>query len=315
MHAKHPGDRVGQFLPKVVGKVIAAPLLLLYTVFWTGGAAANAVVFAHYVSSTVLVATPLSVLVGSTAVIIAMVSLCGLKTLVRLSDSLLFLILPISIFMWVGPVFSHRLDLTNLIPFRIEEVAANPLMLAMMTIGMYHGYLMALITGPVMNPRGRTTLVASIAGTLAAVPAFFTFVCYPVLVLGWPMAEDLTYPAASFMEVVAPKTLNIPVRRVDFILAMLLRFVMVIAAFSYFYSAAQTITDLVSPARSSPHPWAVLALTAIIVASPFVFKDMYMLMQSLQVWMVLSAAIVGITIILAIVAMARGSGGRGRSPR
>jgi hypothetical protein len=129
----------------------------------------------------------------------------------------------------------------------------------------------------------------------------------PILAFGWPYANLLTYPAASFLEVVAPRTGLFPIRRFDFALTVLYRNIMIVAAMSYFYSAAQTVTDLVSPSARRIHPWFVIGLGIAMVVSSAAFKGIRAVMQFTGVWILLGALTTTLTLILAIVARFRAS--------
>jgi hypothetical protein len=184
--------------------------------------------------------------------------------------------------------------------------------MAMAAVTMYHGYQIILIAGPALNPPGRTALVAGAVGTLVTVPGFLVFITMPLLAFGWPYANLLTYPAASFMEVVAPKTGLFPIRRFDFVLTVLFRYIMIVAAMSYFYSAAQTLSDLVSPTARRMHPWFVVALGIILVILSTVFKGIRTVMQFASVWVILGAGVAVIAPLLALVAFVRPDAARGR---
>ncbi|HBK60915.1 MAG TPA: hypothetical protein DDZ84_08995, partial [Firmicutes bacterium] len=125
---------------------------------------------------------------------------------------------------------------------------------------------------PALNPPGRSALTAGVAGTLASVLTFLIFTSMPLIAFGWPYANLLTYPAASFLEVVAPKTGLFPIRRFDFVLTVFFRYIMIVAAMSYFYSCAQTLSDLVSPSARRMHPALVVGLGITLVVLSGTFK-------------------------------------------
>jgi hypothetical protein len=312
LHKLYPADRLGQFLPQIAGKALGVAMGLLYCLFWMGGAAINTMLFAHYVSATILGFTPLAVHALINAALAVMVTLYGLKTLVRFTDALL---LPIGLFLafvWVGAILNGRLDFSYLRPFRIAELSKEPLNLVMAAISLYHGYFVILIAGPALNPPGRSAFAAASIGTLLAVPAFVSFVAYPVALFGWPMAADFTYPAGSFMEMLAPEVPNFPIRRFDFILSMFFRFIMVIASVTHFYSAAQTLSDLASPKAERIHPALTLAMGALIAVSYLLLTDLHSVLMFARVWLAIGTVLTLATIALAVrgaLAAARGEGG------
>jgi len=311
LHARFPEERLGQFLPRLVGRPFSILFGGAFILFWLGGAATNATVFAHYVSDTSLQFTPVTVLVATNVLMIVLVSLSGLKTLVRVADALLFIVVPFLLFAQFWPFFGSRIDFSNLAPMRLSDLAADKWRLAGAALAMYHGYQFVFVAGPALNPPGRSALTAGLVGTLAAVPAFLSFVAMPLLAFGWPYANLLTYPAASFLEVVAPKTGLFPIRRFDFVLTVLFRNIMIIAAMSYFYSAAQTLSDLVSPSARRMRPWFVAGLGIAVVASSAAFKGIRTVMQFTGVWVLLGALVTVLTVVLAVVARFRaGSAGR-----
>ena len=312
LHTRFPEERLGQFLPRLVGRPLSIAIGGLYILFWMGGALTNVTVFAHYLSDTKLQFTPVTVLVATNVLVVLLVSLSGLKTLVRVNDALVFIVAPFILFSWLWPFFASKLDFSNLAPVKLPELASDPLRMAMAAVTMYHGYQIILIAGPALNPPGRTALVAGAVGTLVTVPGFLVFITMPLLAFGWPYANLLTYPAASFMEVVAPKTGLFPIRRFDFVLTVLFRYIMIVAAMSYFYSAAQTLSDLVSPTARRMHPWFVVALGIILVILSTVFKGIRTVMQFASVWVILGAGVAVIAPLLALVAFVRPDAARGR---
>jgi len=312
LHTRFPEQRLGQFLPRLVGRPLSIAIGGLYILFWMGGALTNVTVFAHYLSDTKLQFTPATVLVATNVLVVVLVSLSGLKTLVRVNDALVFIVAPFILFSWLWPFFASRLDFSNLAPVRLSGLASDPLRVAVAAATMYHGYQIILIAGPALNPPGRAALVAGAAGTLVSVPAFLASITMPLLAFGWPYANLLTYPAASFMEVVAPKTGLFPIRRFDFVLTVLFRYIMIVAAMSYFYSAAQTLSDLVSPGARRMHPWLVTALGIVLVALSAFFKGIRTVMQFASVWVILGAGVAVMSPLLALAAFVRPDAAHGR---
>jgi hypothetical protein len=312
LHTRFPEKRLGQFLPRLVGRPLSIVIGGLYILFWLGGAIANVTVFAHYLSDTKLQFTPVTVLVATNVLIIVLVSLSGLKTLVRVNDALVFITAPFILFTWLWPFFGSKLDFSNLAPVELSELVSDPLRMAVAAVTMYHGYQILLIAGPALNPPGRSALIAGVVGTLLTAVAFLDFITMPLLAFGWPYTNLLTYPAASFLEIAAPKTGLFPIRRFDFVLTVLFRYIMIVAAMSYFYSAAQTLSDLVSPTARRMHPWLVAALSIIVVILSTLFKGIRTVMQFASVWVILGAGVAVMAPILALVALVRPDAARGR---
>jgi len=312
LHTRFPGERLGQFLPRLVGRPLSIAIAGLYILFWIGGSVTNVTVFAHYLSDTILQFTPVTVLVATNMLIIVLVSLSGLKTLVRVNDALLFIVAPFLLFTWLWPFVASRLDFSNLLHVELSELTSDPLRVAMAAVTMYHGYLILLIAGPALNPSGLTALTAGALGTLLSVFVFLAFITMPLLAFGWPYANLLTYPAASFLEVVAPKTGLFPIRRFDFVLTVFFRYIMIVAAMSYFYSAAQTMSDLVSPAAKRMHPWFVVTLGIVLVMLSTLFKGIRTVMEFTSMWVILGASVAVMAPILALVAFLRPDAGHGR---
>ncbi len=300
LHMAYPKHRVGQFLPQLAGRHLGVVIGLIYSLFWLSGAAINTMLFAHYISATILGFTPPAIHAIINSGLAVMVALYGLKTLVRFTDALFLPIVVFLIFSWISPFLEDKLDLSHLLPLRASELAADPVGLMIAATSMYHGYTVILIAGPAFNPPGRSALLAATVGTLLAVPGFVTFSAYPIAAFGWPLAGDFAYPAGSFLEVLAPGSQGFPVRRFDFILTMFFRFIMVIASITYFFSAAQTLSDLVSPKAEKIHPVLVLALGALIGFSFVVLPDLSSLLAFVRIWLALGAILTIVTIILAV---------------
>lgn len=305
LHTVFPDERLGQFLPRLVGRPLSIAVGGLYVLFWMGGVVTNVTVFAHYMTDTKLQFTPVTVLVAMNMAVVLLASLSGFKTLVRVNDALMFIVAPFILFTLLWLFLAGRLDFSNLAPVRLSELAPDPLRLAAAAVNMYHGYQILLIAGPALNPPGRTALMAGALGTLAAVPAFLAFTAMPLLAFGWPYANLLTYPAASLLEVMAPRTGLFPIRRFDFVLTVFFRYIMIVSTMSYFYSAAQTLSDLVSPTARRMHPWFVAGLTVISVVWTMAFRGIRTVMEFTGIWVLLGALATLLILVLAIVAFFR----------
>ena len=122
LHTRFPEERLGQFLPRLVGRPLSIAIGGLYILFWMGGALTNVTVFAHYLSDTKLQFTPVTVLVATNVLVVLLVSLSGLKTLVRVNDALVFIVAPFILFSWLWPFFASKLDFSNLAPVKLPEL-------------------------------------------------------------------------------------------------------------------------------------------------------------------------------------------------
>ena len=103
-------ERLGQFLPRLIGRPLSIVVGGAFILFWLGGAVTNVTVFALRVRHSDAV-HPVTALVAASALIIVLVSLSGLKTLVRVTDALL----PPGAFLLFA-LFGHSLEAESTFP-------------------------------------------------------------------------------------------------------------------------------------------------------------------------------------------------------
>lgn len=310
LYARFPTKRLGEYLPEVVGRPMAIVIALFFASYWFGGALIDIVVFAHYVSTTLMHATPMQVLVGVNVLLVLTVGLLGIKTLVRVVDLLLYPIVPFALFVWIWPLFPGELDFSNLFPVRWSDFTEHAFPLGMGLIGMYHGYHGLMLTGPALKGGPKAAAKAMVLGTLAATAAMFAFIAYPLAVFGWPAVTLFSYPGASFIEATAPPTGNFPVRRLDLLTTVFFRFVMMIAAVTYFSLCVHAIADTTEalwPSAGSRARGFIAVLAAVAIqAVSYVFRGLSAVLELVKIWMPLSTVAVLLTAALALAARFRG---------
>jgi spore germination protein len=320
LYSRFPDQRIGEFMPKIVGRPLAILLGLLLAGYWYGGSVIDVAVFVLYSSTTVVTSTPTLVLLLLHASVVTFIGLLGIKTLVRVVDLLLYTILPFLVFMYFWPLFSTKLELDQMLPLRVSDFRPDTLQVALGMIGMYHGYHVLFLTGPALSSGRRGAALATVIGTLLAGFSFLVFTVYPLIAFGWPAVADLTFPMGSFLAIMAPPSASFPIRRLDFFVLGFLRLIMTIAAMTYFWLSIQVITDVIWPGRYRRPPAALtLALGIGIVVLGRYILGMPTLLALVQVWMPMSTATVAVVITLAVVAWLRNvnsttrSGKRGAS--
>lgn len=307
LYSRFPDQRMGEYLPKIVGRPIAIAIGLFLAVYWYGGAFIDVVVFALYQLSTLMQGAPIVVLLFLNVSLMILVGLLGVKTLVRVVDLLVYMVLPFLLAIVVWPPFSGRLEVTRLLPIRASDFRTNMLQVGLGAIGMYHGYHALFLTGPALNSGRRGAALAMIVGTLLSGVIFVFFMSYPLTTFGWPAVTDFTFPVGSFLEVMVPPSSSFPVRRLDFLIIVFLRFMMVSAAITYFYLSTQTLTDILWPGRYRRPP----ALITLIAGASMLFlasyiTDISMLLPLIKIWIPVGAFATVIIGFLAIVAAWRG---------
>lgn len=306
LYSRFPNQRLGEYMPKIIGRPLTVVIGLLLAVYWYGGALIDVSVFALYVWTTVMTATPIVVLLLLNAILVTLVGLLGVKTLVRVVDLLFYTVLPFLVFISIWPLFSGELQLTQALPLSVTDLQPNALKIALGTIGMYHGYNVLFLTGPALNSGRRGAALAMIIGTVLAAVSFVIFTVYPLAAFGWPAVAEFTFPIGSFLEIMGPPSANFPVRRLDFLVNVFLRLIMIIAAITYFYLAIQAVTDVVWPGRyRRPPAMLTLALGAGIVVIGSHIQGMSTLLTLVQAWMPASAAAAIVVVVLAITAWLR----------
>ncbi|MBT2697840.1 endospore germination permease [Bacillus sp. ISL-40] len=112
----YSGDTLVQMLPKIIGKFLSYPVILLYIAHFTYSAARGCRELGDLIVSTILTETPILVVIGSFMVLMIYCLLGGVETLGRMAE----IVFPIYIFalilIWILLLSVDPFDVKNLTP-------------------------------------------------------------------------------------------------------------------------------------------------------------------------------------------------------
>ncbi|QIZ10130.1 endospore germination permease [Priestia megaterium] len=112
----YSGDTLVQMLPKIIGKFLSYPVILLYIAHFTYSAARACRELGDLIVSTILTETPILVVIGSFMVLMIYCLLGGVETLGRMAE----IVFPIYIFalilIWLLLLSVDPFDVKNLTP-------------------------------------------------------------------------------------------------------------------------------------------------------------------------------------------------------
>jgi spore germination protein KB len=116
LSAFYPDDTLVQMIPKIIGKYLSYPIILLYILHFTYSAARACRELGDLLASTILTETPLIVIIGSFMVLMIYCLRGGVETLCRMSE----VVFPVYIFalmlIWILLFSIKGFDVNNLAP-------------------------------------------------------------------------------------------------------------------------------------------------------------------------------------------------------
>nr|WP_263324172.1 spore germination protein [Neobacillus sp. Marseille-Q6967] len=112
----YPGDTLVQMLPKIIGKFLSYPVILLYILHFAYSAARGSRELGHLIVTTILAETPIFVVIASFMVLMIYCLLGGVETFGRMAE----IVFPIYIFslilIWILLFSVDQFDVKNLTP-------------------------------------------------------------------------------------------------------------------------------------------------------------------------------------------------------
>jgi spore germination protein KB len=112
----YPGDSLIQILPKLIGRFLSYPIILLYIFHFTYSAARGCRELGELIISTMLTETPIYVTIGSAMLLIVYCLRGGIETLARMSEVLFPIYIIALLIVWVLLLSVEQFNLHNLRP-------------------------------------------------------------------------------------------------------------------------------------------------------------------------------------------------------
>jgi spore germination protein KB len=112
----YPGDTLVQMLPKIVGRWIGYPLMLVYILYFIYIASRVARDFGELIAGTILPKTPTIFVIGSFMAVIMYCLYGGIEVFARTGEVFFPFLFLIAVFTWVIVYSSHVVDIQRLTP-------------------------------------------------------------------------------------------------------------------------------------------------------------------------------------------------------
>lgn len=112
----YPGDSLAQMLPKLLGKFLSYPIILLYIFHFTYSAARGSRELGELIDSTILSETPLVVIIGSFMALMVYCLRGGVETFGRMAEIVFPIYLFSLILIWILLFSVDQFSLKNLTP-------------------------------------------------------------------------------------------------------------------------------------------------------------------------------------------------------
>lgn len=118
----YPGDTLIQMIPKIIGKLIGYPLIIVYMVYFIYEAARNCRDFAELIVSTILNGTPMIVIIGSFMILIIYCLRGGIEVFGRMGEMVFPVYLLTMIIIWILLYSSGLTNFERLTPVLGEGI-------------------------------------------------------------------------------------------------------------------------------------------------------------------------------------------------
>lgn len=203
---KFPGDTVVEMANKILGKFLAVPVLIIFWLHFLSAMAGVLRIFAEVLKMTLLLRTPVEIIMISLLVCVLILARCGIEAIVRFDESVFIILFIMSV---IGIVLAlPGADLTNIRPFMTSDIK-DFLYGAYQTSFSYSGFELVLLIIPFINKPHRILssgviafTVVILSYTLVVILSFGYFGLAEVKELIWPtlsLIRSIEVPG-SFVE-------------------------------------------------------------------------------------------------------------------
>ncbi|MBD2869858.1 GerAB/ArcD/ProY family transporter [Paenibacillus arenilitoris] len=294
----YPGQSLVQYSVTILGKAGYA-LGFIFILFFAVVICLSLFIFSNFLSSTLLVGTPLIVLTSTMAVAAGWAAYNGIETIARLAEIISVLILLVSV---AGVLISiPQLELSNLLP-QLEN-GAWPAVKASVYPASWFGVciLMGMVMPHHNNPKRTFKLKAS--AVLLGASIMTLWLLNSIAALGQEVVGRLYYPVYAFTRTIQLVFLE----RVDILMMLVYISGTFITLSVLYYIAAEGAAQLFGTRshRKWILPFGVL-VTILPVLPPF-GKNMLHTFKVFEFWFPLTALLVegGLTTLLFVAALFR----------
>ena len=129
LSAYYPGETLVQMLPKIIGKYLSYPVILLYIMHFTYSAARAGRELGDLIVTTILAETPIFVVIGSFMMLMIYCLRGGVETFGRMAE----IVFPIYIFslmlIWILLLTVEQFDVKNLLLLFLQPSVAKEFLL------------------------------------------------------------------------------------------------------------------------------------------------------------------------------------------
>jgi spore germination protein KB len=116
LSAYYPEDTLLQMIPKIIGKFLAYPFILIYISYFTYLAAKACRDFAEILAATILVKTPMVIVIGSFVVLMIYCFRGGVETFGRMGEAVLPVYIMSMVLIWVLLLTVEDFNVNNISP-------------------------------------------------------------------------------------------------------------------------------------------------------------------------------------------------------
>ncbi|MBD1382505.1 GerAB/ArcD/ProY family transporter [Metabacillus arenae] len=112
----YPGDTLIQMIPKIIGKFLSFPLILIYICYFTLLASTACRDFGELIASTILVQTPIVIVIGSFMVLMIYCLRGGVEAFGRMGEVVFPIYILSLLVIWILVISSEPFNLKNMTP-------------------------------------------------------------------------------------------------------------------------------------------------------------------------------------------------------
>ncbi|KPU44579.1 spore germination protein YndE [Oxobacter pfennigii] len=192
---KYPQDTLVEIIFKLMGKFFGIPVLLIFAVYFIDSIAGMLRIFGEVVKMTLLIRTPIEVILISMILLALMLARCGIEAIVRF-DEVVFLILFSMIFLGVL-IAIPQADFSNLRPFFRTDIK-NFALGTYGTVYSYSGFELVLFLGPFIN-KPQKAFRSGIAAFAVVILTYLSAVVLSFGYFGRAEVTQLIWPTLSLI--------------------------------------------------------------------------------------------------------------------
>lgn len=192
---RFPGDTLVEMAFKVLGKFLAIPVLLVVALYFLNTIAAVLRIFGEVVKMTLLIRTPIEIIMIALLILVLLLARSGIEAIVRFDEAIFIILFVLSIF---GIILAlPGADFTNLLPFMRTDVK-DLLLGTFQTTYSYAGFELVLLIVPFIKKPDKI-FRTGISAFVVVILTYSAAVILSIAYFGIAEVKQLIWPTLSLI--------------------------------------------------------------------------------------------------------------------